>query len=317
MDNYKYDSIKLTQFKNNECFTHNNDLNVYELFIDDKWKFPRRNFPKEILRASKEKILQEKIWFIKHTIRMKTYYNDKKKQIKNYKKLLPRDLCIFKSCLTQDELEHIYIHLEKIFSEYRDLNIIYSYQKSRGLTYLFTGEKQETQYCDKTLIFLKSYNKHFYKLIKKILYGISVVYNIKIKDLYKKTQFVPLKYEKDDGIWLHIDNVARYDQGPIMTISIGPKITYVDFVPSLLYDLKLDDSHDEYYKPLRFEINEGQLLIMDGSSRMEWAHGLPYNVPYEKTKYTLMFKCDKFSEQRKITNKILNTTITTSKNLCT
>lgn len=69
-------------------------------------------------------------------------------------------------------------------------------------------------------------------------------------------------------------------------------------------------------KPLRFVISQGSVVIMDGPSRMEWSHGLPYNVPFKKTKYTLMFKCDKFSQQNIIYNKKLDTQIISSGIIC-
>lgn len=292
----------------NICFKLNDNLKVYELFIDKKWKFDIP-FTHDVLSLSDTELLAGKIWFIKKTIRTKTYYDTKKQLLHNYSDLLPRDLCVFNPCLNRYELNDMYTYLEQLFSEYKKLNIMHSYQKDRGLTYLFTGDNQKIQYSHETLKFLKSYNFKFYELVNKILKNIATIYNIEYDELCKHVQLVPLKYEKGDGIWLHIDNVARYDQGPIMTMSIGPPTNYLDFTPTLL-------SHDAKLKPIRIELNEGSLVIMDGSARMEWAHGLPYNVPYEKTKYTLMFKCDKFGEQRPIKNSILNEIITTTKILC-
>lgn len=302
------DQLKFKSDSDNKCaISKNQNLKVWELFIGDKWKF-RGKFPPDILNVPENELLQSKIWFIKKTIRMKTYYSSRRKFLTNAK--IPRDFCIFKTCLERNELDQLYNHLEKIFSEYRTLGIIYSYQKSRGLTYLFTGEDQRTQYSTETMNFLKSYNPDLYSLIRKIFRYIADIYDIDDPDyLYKYIQLVLLKYEKSDGIWLHIDNVARYNQGPIMTASIGPEVTYYDLTPTLLH-------YDSELKPIRVEINEGDLVIMDGSSRMEWAHGLPYYVPYKKTKYTMMFKCDKFGEQREIKNDTLDTTITTTKILC-
>jgi hypothetical protein len=308
---YKYKQ-KYIQLKyggsNKQCVNLKDKLKVYELFINDKWKFNKK-FPNDILSGPEDQILPEKIWFIKKTIRMNTYYDNKKKLLHNYHHLMPRDLCIFKSCLNRDELNEIYKHLGKIFSEYKELDIIYSHQPIRGLTYLFTGDNQITQYADKTMEFIRSYNYDFYKLLTNIFIGIANIYNMEVEYLYKYIQLVPLKYEQNNGIWLHIDNVARYDQGPIITISIGPEVSYVDFTPTLLHS-------NTQLKPIRIELDEGDIVIMDGSSRMEWAHGLPSNTPYKKTKYTLLFKCDKFGERRSFTNKLLDTTITSSKILC-
>lgn len=305
-DQSKYDHSNKSDL---QCFEikKNKDIKVWDLLINDQWKF-KGGFPPDVLNVPENELLQSKIWFIKKTIRMKTYYNSKIMPTTNFK--IPRDLCIYKSCLKKNDLQNIYDHLEKLFSDYKNLGIIYSYQKNRGLTYLFTGDDNSTQYSTDTMNFLKSYNRDMYIIMENIFRYIASIYNITdIEYLYKYVQLVLLKYNRSDGIWLHIDNVARYDQGPIITMSIGPEITYYDLTPTLL-------SSNSELKPIRIQLNEGDLVIMDGSSRMEWAHGLPYQVPYKKIKYTIMFKCDKFGEQRKIYNQILDTTISTTKILC-
>jgi len=285
------------------------DLVVYELKISDRWKF-RQNFPKAILNAKPENLLPEKIWFIKKTIRFKTNYNDKKVLLKDY--ILPVDLCCFKSCLNKQELNKLHQIFGKLFVDYKQLDIPRSYQPDRGLTYLFTGDQGKTQYADKTLEFMKTYNDTLYKLMIKIMKNLALIYGIKddqVNYLSKYVQIVILEYKQDSGIWMHIDNVARYDQGPIVTISIGPEKIYYDFTPTLLFK-------NPKLKPIRIEVENGDLVIMDGSSRMEWAHGLPYDVPFDKTKYTIMLKADKFGAEHLIRNDILKVDITTTKRLC-
>ncbi|AYV78734.1 MAG: DNA repair protein [Edafosvirus sp.] len=285
------------------------ELVVYELKIPDRWKF-RQQFPKAILNAKPENLLPEKIWFIKKTIRFKTNYNDKKIKLDNY--ILPVDLCCFKSCLDSNELDKLHQIFGKLFQDYKHLDIPRSYQADRGLTYLFTGDQGKTQYAGKTLEFMKSYNTDLYKLMIKIMKNLALIYGIKddqVNYLSKYVQIVILEYKQDSGIWMHIDNVARYDQGPIVTISIGPEKIYYDFTPTLLYK-------NTELKPIRIEVDNGDLVIMDGSSRMEWAHGLPYDVPFDKTKYTIMLKADKFGAEHLIKNKILGIDITTTKRLC-
>lgn len=125
----------------------------------------------------------------------------------------------------------------------------------------------------------------------------------------QKMQIIFLKYEYNDGIWLHIDNIARYDQGPIITMSIGPEKIYYDFAPTLIHDQK-------DVLPIRIEIENGEIIIMDGSSRIEWSHGLPYGIKFNKTKYSILFKFDKFGEYNVSRNTILDTRIFSSAILC-
>ena len=89
-----------------------------------------------------------------------------------------------------------------------------------------------------------------------------------------------LRYEPRHGLWLHVDNVARTDGGPICTISLGPPDVNVDFVPLL--------EPTATRQPLRININEGETVIMQGESRFDWAHGIPYGLDVHK--YTVMFK---------------------------
>ena len=285
---------------------------VYELDIPDKWKFTDE-FPKEFRNLRDKKLLQDQIWYIKKQIRYKTEHKDRGKKLKNYQ--LPMDLCLYSSPLTKNEKNKMYQHLEKLFKEYKDLGIQYSDQKSsRGLVYLFTGDAEKTQYHNATMAFLKKYNFEMYSIMNKYVSRILKIYDLGIKKgviewLDEHLQIIFLKYDPNQGIWIHIDNVARYDRGPIITTSIGPTTTYYDLTPTLLHKNK-------ELKPIRVEVCEGDIVVMDGSSRMEWAHGLPYNVPYKKTKYSILFKFNKFGVQHKIHNKILKTDISTSKAIC-
>lgn len=320
---YKNKYIQLKQFgsssndvKCNEILNQalKKNLNVYELNINDTWKFnPNTKFPKDVLLLNKDELLQGKIWFIKKSTRMLTYKNQKGELLKDYK--FPIDLCVLKNIYSENELDEMYSYFGKLFGEYRKYDIEYSYQKERGLTYLFTGNKGVVQYSEKTLAFLKEYNIDLYNIINELVKHIFNVfclseYGITDNDLLKKMQIILLKYESETGIWLHIDNVARYDQGPIITVSIGPDKIYYDLTPTLLYE------KDKSLKPIRVEIDNGDIVVMDGSSRMEWAHGLPFNMNYDKTKYSILLKFDKFGEYNKIYNDTLDTYITTSKLLC-
>ena len=232
--------------------------------------------------------------------------------MENY--ILPDGFCVFEPILNSSELNKLYDIFGKIFSDYRKLDILYFNQENRGLTYLFTGD-DVTQYSEKTLEFIRGYNTELYELLYKIIdyimeiYCIDTSYEKNVSYFLGKMQIIFLKYEKNDGIWLHVDNVARYDQGPIITMSIGPEKIYFDLTPSLLFKNK-------ELVPIRVELNNGDLVVMDGSSRIEWAHGLPYNSPYTKTKYSILFKFDKFGEQNKFYNDTLDTYISTSKILC-
>lgn len=288
-------------------------VEVSKLMIPtNKWKFIL-DFPEHYEQAYKTKssLLAAKIWFIKSNIRTKTMYNFKSIPIENnVKEYIPRGLNFFKSGLRKDSMLKIYDSLEELFKNYTKYDIPFSDQRStRGLTYLFTSDK--VMNAHDALLKMKDIDAYLYKACLKIC---KVVYDKFEIDFDFETSLkdymtcVLLKYEPNFGIWLHIDNVARYsDEGPLCGVSIGPEHYYMDFSPSLL-------TTDPKYVPIRLKIPQGSIYSMDGSSRLEWAHGLPYGAPFDKNKYTIMIKCNKLNNQgTKIHNDILNVDVVESK----
>ena len=210
-----------------------------------KWKFNiKEKFPKIVYAGEdKERQLKERIWWIKKQIRMNTYFNTPTKPISN--PILPPGLCLFDSVLNDNELEDLYNYFNKLSIVYEGKNIIASNQiNTRGLIYYFTGDKGETQYYKKTMEQIKDIDGNFYNIMKKYVFNMLKIYNldklssdkIKEKFLDKYCQIVILKYTDNRGIWMHIDNIARYDQGPIITTNVGPEYTYYDLSPSLVHD---------------------------------------------------------------------------------
>lgn len=288
-------------------YVNTKKINVFELNIPNKWKF-RSKFPKNFKEVQDEReLLANKIWFIKREIRMKTYHNNKGKKISD--PVLPQGFCVYDSILSDNQLKELHKIFSKLFNEYKQLGIIYSYQKKRGLTYLFTGDNNKKQYSIDTLKFMKTYNIKLYEMMYQIIKYLMKIYRVDDARILNNLQIIILKYEANDGIWLHIDNIARYSGGPIITISVGPDKIYYDLTPSLLTDNKS-------LKPIRVEIDNGDIVIMDGSARMEWAHGLPYKVPFDEIKYSILLKFDKFDEEKSGYNDILEVPVTLSKMIC-
>ena len=315
MDNY----IKLNNIYNGVVFGLNTDsenntnivlpiknefYTTYLLNISEsRWKF-RKDFDETIDLNS----LSEKIWFVKKTIRYKTQF----KQARFSKKLLlPPGLNIITNTGLYDG--SLMSYMKFIFDNYKELEIPCSEQPNRGLTYLFTTSSVKEvitkDFTIKSEYTLNKLKKYCNQLHDKILDYIRIVcnyYKISEKMFIERSQIILLKYEHNAGIWLHIDNITRYDQGPIITFSIGPKKIYYDFTPSLVSDAEINKYN---YKPLRVEVSDDDIVIMDGPARMEWAHGLPYKTNYSDIKYTIMLKCDKFSEKFIKHNDILDVDI--------
>lgn len=105
------------------------------------------------------------------------------------------------------------------------------------------------------------------------------------KFMDKYLHLVLNKYNADRGLGLHADNIIRYDvEGPVCVISVGPEFSYIDFAPSAIH------IENPKLTPLRIKIPEGSMYIMDGVSRLEWSHGIPFDSGFSKTKFSIMFK---------------------------
>lgn len=312
---YVYFVSEIKYTGSGQTYDDSQDINkqfyVYHLNIPKIWKFDK-SFPKNIAEGSDAgDTLASKIWYVKKQIRYKTHRNQLGNPYKNY--VLPKDLCLLDkpANLSNKDLDYAYQSLKRLYSEWNSLHLKNSDQrKNRGLLYLFTGDEGDKQYYGETMKFLKSYDHKFSQILDKYLTYIFEQYKIKPTEefLNKHVQIILLKYNPKTGIWMHIDNIARYDQGPIITIPIGPEYTYYDFTPTL--------SDNPNLKPMRIKVKNGSINIMDGDARMEWAHGLPYDMNYEKTKYTIMFKCDKFDNLNPHFSKKLDTMITSSGHIC-
>lgn len=288
------------------------EIEVRELNIPDVWKYTSTNWPDEVMEHKNDPrvFLQDKIWWIKRNIRYKTHWNQSGRVLGPGEYKMPDDLCAIKGIFTEPEMKTCYEDLEKIFKERNKLGVLQSDQtKGRGLIYLFTGDQGVIQKYSKTVSFLEKYNTRLLKFIQKYVKYICNIYDIHDNELDNFIQVIPLQYQKPNGIWLHIDNIARYEGGPIITLGLGPEYSYYDFAPSLLSDR-------EDLKPIRFKIRRGDIAIMDGSARMEWSHGLPYETPYKEIKYTIMIKCNRLGVINERYNKVLDTTFTTSAQLC-
>ena len=227
--------------------------------------------------------LPEKIWWIKVNIRVKTFLAQK--CIESGKDaLLPPGLTLIIPNISNELLSLAREEIKQLFESERLLpeteRLPHAVYNSRGLYYIFGTPEKFVEY-GQGISFLQGRGVH---RLAKFIEGYADVLcratNIPMNVFEKNCMLLLLQYDPEYGLWLHVDNVARTDGGLITTISLGPPDVNVDFVPLL---------HPSPQKqPIRININEGDMLIMQGESRLEWAHGIPYGLPTKK--YTVMFK---------------------------
>lgn len=249
---------------------------------DRKWYF-NKPIPENL------KTLPERIWFVKSTIRSKTKFSDETTPIAN--PVIPEGFRIWKPPAAANAfLSGARSEIGALFArETRaapDERLPCSDQRnSRGLYYLFTRPPGlPLVYYKEAMATLQEAAPVLAKFCHEYFLHLAQIYQLSPESIVNKVQLILLRYDPMMGIWLHIDNVARYDRGPIATISLGPPDVTYDLAPTLA----------KAGAPIRVLIREGDFVIMDGRSRMEWSHGIPYGL--DAYKYTVMFKCDHFTD---------------------
>jgi hypothetical protein len=281
-------------------------LSVRELELDDRWRFSPPYAP-DIDG------LPDKIWFIKRSIRQLIPFDVPTRPFDADEHDLPEGFNLFEGVAARADLDAVHDDLTRLFFDYArtigtSRELLASDQTYRGLVYLFTGDGGVTQYYPETMRFLRRWYPATHTLIERYANEIAGIYEVPPKDragfLSDHLQVIVLRYEAGAGIWLHIDNIVRYNQGPIATVSVGPPYVYYDLTPTLCADSRR--------VPVRVQFLEGDLAIMDGSARMEWTHGLPSGVPSDKIKYSILFKFDCFGDVMRTYNALLDDYVVTS-----
>jgi hypothetical protein len=88
-------------------------------------------------------------------------------------------------------------------------------------------------------------------------------------------------YDSTAGLNPHIDTVHIFGDtlGPIFTVAMGDSEKMLDLLPILLPDDR---------KPVRLFSQPNEIMVMDGESRILWAHAKPWG--YTPEQFTLVFK---------------------------
>lgn len=273
------------------------------------------NIPEEI-NFKKDRRLIEKIWFLKAKMDVETSCNDSMVKIpfkKNYR--INKSFYVFKPIENKEYLDKIYKELMDLHKNYKK-NKLYRHYYKEGGYHVYMEEKLKNgklrnlygrEFLDK----IENYYPYTHSYILNVLNLIvncNKKFNKKNLDyvLDKVTKMIILRYDPKKGKKLHIDNIWRTNGGFILTISIGPKNIYYDLVP-------ISKQIDK--KNYRISINDGDIVIMDGESRILYGHSVPHDCDY-KNKYkfslVLMFNKSEVIKTNEKYNDILKDNIITS-----
>ena len=120
---------------------------------------------------------------------------------------------------------------------------------------------------------LAEYTMIYYNIIKGILKA--------DYDEMERVSLTYVHYDRKAGINPHIDAVHVFGNtlGPIFTVAIGESEKMFDLIPVLL---------PGDHKPVRLFSHVNEIMVMDGASRILWAHAKPWGCNPEQ--FTLVFK---------------------------
>jgi alkylated DNA repair dioxygenase AlkB len=95
-------------------------------------------------------------------------------------------------------------------------------------------------------------------------------------------------YVRGRGIKQHIDNITDPGGtvGPLVSIALGGEPKYLDLMPTLTPERSI--------LPVRVTIEPGQVIVMDGDSRLEYSHSVPRDHGSEM--FSLLFKFRRIRE---------------------
>ena len=208
--------------------------------------------------------LPERVWFVKKAIRSKTWMNDTVDLKHSLVAEMPDGLDMYECTeLTTSLMPQVRREIASLFDEElaklpHERIIMQDMRATRGLTFIFTtdektGERRRVMYTD-GLAVISSHCPNLARVAQEYARQLCILFGITHETFEKHATMQLLRYEPMSGIWVHLDNVARTDGGPIATINIGPPTVDCDFMPSLVRDKV----------PCRIRLRETNMLVMRG-----------------------------------------------------
>lgn len=104
------------------------------------------------------------------------------------------------------------------------------------------------------------------------------------------------RYNPNIGIRPHIDGVGDFGNtfGPIFTLAMGSGTKYLDILPTIMPE------SGRWNPPVRIFTEQFQSILLQGPARVEYTHGVPFDVPKECMTIALKFRAIKNSKKQMI-----------------
>ena len=257
--------------------------------------------------------LMDKIGWVKGRIKSKTWLSDKTSAVAPGELVLPKGFCVVEG--PPLPFESMFDDMVRLFKDRatQQPSIPFDDLVDRKLVFMLSkGKKNLPATTGMSLLRqagFQSLANNVQTQTDRALDLFEIAKSEREAFLFKECRLVFIRYEDNTGIEVHMDNVMRTNRGPIITVNIGPPTVFFDLIPVL--------QCEERHYPIRVRLRQGDLCIMDGASRVNWAHAIPYGAKYSKQyKFTILLLFNKFRELNPVFNPVLDIEVTESSTAC-
>lgn len=154
---------------------------------------------------------------------------------------------------------------------------------------LFEAPEGQPELCFRDSVrILRIVAPYVARLAEEYAKSISWIYGLKPVDFEEccrlSVQWIP--QGKGSPMELLPASSCRYENGPVVHVSVGRSLIYHDLAPTLA-DLTETD-----VGPMRLSVPEGVMVVLDGASRMRYSHGFPARLDDGSSWLNLVFMLD-------------------------
>lgn len=212
---------------------------------------------------------------------------------------VPRGLHIFE-CPSVGMIitSNVIAEIEAIYRRPRDYPTVPRLNASDNIIFLrypHGAETEQPTYADSLEIMQRCRLHHMIKLVKYYGSQLKHIFGITDNELDNSSVSI-VRYDgvRNKGIRPHMDNFVPTDEdarsgymreylGPLITISLQNNVKYLDLMPMITSDTTLPS--------VRLLSGFGDIIVMDGQARLEYAHSVPESAGL---KHSLCFKFKQF-----------------------
>jgi len=262
-----------------------------------RWKLSDVTFPEDC------RVPRDRVWYAKQLVRERTWVGQETSD--SWDGCVPSGFKIFalkkppvvSTNQVVNELNILFSDVDKLdqltrASTGQSKSMVMTYKK-RGLTYFPSNNVQDYERHGRVIdsgVFRKLLEAHYpntHSFWSSYETAICEATGMSRAHLESQGKLTVLRYGEGKGLWMHFDNLLRSDS-TTFTVGVGRQTVY-DLAPSLYHKYS-----DEAVSALRVNVEDKAVVVMDGSARYQWTHGIPYG--FDGVKYTLIFKLKHCSE---------------------